>query len=230
MTTPTSIIKTDKIWYNDFSVLFRTDRLIEFFPNKVQTLEERMNSVVRMGIYSSILTSTYKRNLSYLLWIIVVFVITYFIYKSYSNKEEFADEKKKRNSVKPTLNNPYMNFIHGVDNTDKKKAPTYYQDTKVAEDLREDIKNKFNYNLYKGVDDVYDKNNNERMFYTTPVTEAADDLNERLDFMYGDMRKSCKTNSKNCQPHEELRRNPYIFPNQDQNPFVSGDALATLPN
>ena len=37
------------------------------------------------------------------------------------------------------------------------------------------IDEKFNYNLYKDVSDIFDKNNSQRQFYTTPVTTIPND-------------------------------------------------------
>lgn len=228
MTTPVSIIKSDDIWFKNFHVLFKIDRLVEFFPNKMQTLDERMNSIVRLGIYSSLLLSAYKRNISYLAWIIVVFILTYIIYKNY-NKEKFEEETKelisilkKKQKITPTYNNPFMNTTMAdyTENPDKDEVENYYQDTADAEKTREDINDKFNYNLYQSVEDVYEKNNSRRQFYTTPNTQIPSDQDKYLDFLYGDM-KSCKTNVEDCTPYNDLRRNPPVFPNQEENPVTS---------
>lgn len=227
MTTPVSIIKSDDIWFKNFYVLFKVDRLVEFFPNKMQTLDERMNSIVRLGIYSSVLLSAYKRNFSYLSWIIVVFIVTYIIYKNY-NKEKFEENVeiegilKKKQKIRPTYNNPFMNTMMTdyIENPDKEEVEDYYQDTAEAEKIREDINDKFNYNLYQSVDDVYEKNNSRRQFYTTPNTQIPSDQDRYLDFLYGDM-KSCKTNTEDCTPMNDLRRNPPVFPNQQENPTSS---------
>lgn len=235
MTSPVIDNKSDDVWFKNMRVLFRADRVTEFFPHKMQTMDERMNSIVRLGIYSSILLVVYKRDWRYLIGILAVFVISYIIHKSYK-KEKFTSEKIQEEDatdekdVRPTVNNPFMNTMMTdyTENPDKKSAPDYYQDTKVAEDIKSTIEDKFNYNLYKSLDDVYDKNNSQRQFYTTPNTKIPSDQDEYLKFLYGNM-NSCKTDGGNCAlPSDGLRRNPQIFPNQEQNPTVSGDALASI--
>lgn len=240
MTTPVSVIKSDDIWFKNVFVLVNPSRATEFFPNSMQTIDERLNSVVRLGVYSSLLLSVYKRDWKYLFGIVAVLIVTYIIHKNYK-KEGFGtsktpqgilknNEDNEEKKVKPTVNNPFMNTMMSDyrENPDKLKAPDYYQDTKEAEDIKKSVEDNFNYNLYQSLDDVYDKNNSQRQFYTTPNTKIPSDQDKYLKFLYGDM-NSCKTDGGNCAlPSDGLRRNPQIFPNQDQNPTVSGDALRNI--
>ena len=228
MTTPVAIIKTDPIWFKNAGILFKLDRITEFFPNRLQTLEERMNSVVRLGVYASILLCVYKRNYASLAIIPVVFLVTWVIYKSYK-KESMENEVstkqgilKQKPKIKPTLNNPFMNVTMDdyTSNPQKEPAGHYYQDTQEASETRQDIKNKFEYNLYRD-EDIYEKNNSDRQFYTTPNTQIPSDQESYLNFLYGDMKENCKTNVETCQPYEDIRGNPMIFPNKDENPTVN---------
>lgn len=235
MTTPVSIVKSDKIWFKDFYVLFKFNRITEFFPNKLQTQEERMNSLARLSIYSGLLLTAYKRDYRQLIWTLLGLIMTYFIYKNYykENMESDTPQKfiKKKKEIKPTLNNPFMNtnLTDYVLNPDKDSAPTYFEDTEPAQKIREAVNEKFNYNLYKSIDDVYDKNNSQRNFYTTPNTQIPSDQDKYLNFLYGDMKTNCKSDTAVCEPYSELRANPFIFPNQNDNPTVSGEALKVLP-
>lgn len=228
MTTPVSKIKYDDVWFKNIYVLARPDRLVEFFPNKEQTLEERMNAVTRLGLYSSILLAVYKRQWKHILWIPVVLLLTYAIYKNYK-KEKFNEEtvqkplKSAMKKVIPTVNNPFMNVTMEdyTENPNREAALTYYQDNQDAEKIRNSVEEKFNFNLYQSLDDVYSKNNSQRQFYTTPNTQIPSDQEKYLEFLYGNI-KSCKTNGENCRiPEDNLRRNPQIFPNQNENPSVN---------
>lgn len=223
MTTPSSIIKTDKIWYKDFSILFRPDRITEFFPAKMQTAAERMNALARFSLYSSILLVAYKRDYRHSIWTIVGFLITYLVFKNHFKENFTATEPPKQPLIKPTLNNPFMNvnLTDYTDHPDKQSAPTYFEDTKEAAAIKDEVIDKFNYNLYKSVDDVYEKNNNLRQFYTMPNTQIPNDQNKYLDFLYSDMKSNCKSDAKTCQPYSDLRANPPIFPNPDVNPTTT---------
>jgi hypothetical protein len=224
MSTPTPVIKTDSIWFKQLNVLFSFDRITEFVPVSEQSLEERMNSIARFGLYVAILITIYKRDFIYLAIFPATLVFTYFIYKKYKTVEEsFGEkiqvEKKEEDEFrKPTLNNPFMNPIV-TDKPDDKQAIEYYQDTKEAEDIRKDINDKFKHDLYMGIDDVYEKNNSQRQFYTIPNTQTPSDQEKFLKFMYPDM-TSCKSNARDCKINEDLRGRPYIFPEQENSPTV----------
>lgn len=228
MTTPMPSIQTDPIWFNKFQILFDIDRITEFLPISEQSLEERLNSLARFGLFVAIIVVIYKRNLSYSFIFPVVLVFTYFIYKNYK-KENFSHIEEahpnynkqihEQKEPKPTLNNPFMNTMMNdyVDNPEKVEAPTYYEDTEKAENMRKDITEKFNNDLYLGINDAYEKNNSQRQFYTTPNTRIPSDQEKYLNFMYPNM-TSCKAEASDCKILEDLRGRPFIFPDQEQNP------------
>jgi len=234
MSTPVSVIKTDPVWFKNIGILFKIDRLTEFFPYRLQTLEERMNSVVRLGVYVALLLAIYNREYRLLLIAPAVMLFTYFIYKRHKVYNKPADTKSLKSilktskaferepeEVKPTLNNPFMNptILDIKEKPNRKAAKTYFEDTKEAEELREDIKDKFEYNLYRDYDDVYESNNNDRQFYTVPNTETPTNQEKYLEFLYGGMMDGgCKTNVEDCKPYEDLRARPYIFPQPETNP------------
>lgn len=225
MSTPEKIIKTDDIWYKDISRLYSVDRITEFFPNRLQTQEERLNSIARLGIYIGILLSAYKRDYRQMVWGLIGLFITFIVYKNHTIKENLEQEiKQKPQKVpKPTLNNPFMNpsIVDILDNPKKLAAPNYSEDTVEAEKIRQQIEEKYDYNLYKSIDDVYNKSNGQRQFYTVPNTEIPSNQEKFLDFLYSDMKKNCKTDSTVCEPFNDLRSNPFIFPDPKENPVVS---------
>ena len=78
-------IKSDPFWANDISIIWKKERLTEFFPSKDQTLEERFNSIVRLSIYCSILLYFYhNQNYKYLSIALGGLLMTYYVY---NNKE-----------------------------------------------------------------------------------------------------------------------------------------------
>lgn len=235
MSRPSPVIKTDPIWFKNFYILLKSDRLIEFFPNQMQTLEERINTVVRLGIYASLVLVAYQRDYRYFSIIPVVFILTYFVYKSYKKQtpdttngatksilKTSADIKKEK-ATWPSVNNPFMN--PNIDDfgayKDKEPAPTYFEDTEDAATLRQEIKSKFEENIFREVDDVYERNNSDRQFYTVPNTQVPSDQAKTLEFFYGGMKENCKSDVSKCEPVEDLRYRPMIFPDATQNPIVS---------
>ena len=59
-----------------------------------------------------------------------------------------------------------------TDNRDRKEACT-------TNDMKENINNKFEFNLYKNIGDVFGNENSQRQFYTMPSTTIP---NNRKDF------------------------------------------------
>jgi hypothetical protein len=226
MTTPVYEKKTDKIWYKDIPILFTPSRLIDFFPTKCNTLEENLNSIVRLSIYGSIIITLYKRDPRYMAWIIIFLLLTYVIDVNYDVKVEnyhmFDDLKTKLKKPKPTINNPFMNPVYSGSAIAEGKpvvaVEQYYQDTEKAENTREDIKNKFNYNLYQDIEDVFERGNAQRQFYTVPSTTIPNDQELFSNFLFGDM-KSCKENSSDCIPFRDLKRDPPVLANINKNPI-----------
>lgn len=203
MSTPTSVIKTDPVWSKNIYVLFNPDRLIEFFPNKQQTTEERMNAVARFSIYSCLLLVAYKRDWYYALGVPIMLLILNIIYSN-EQSESFTPKSILKKTTpeqkrKPTLNNPMMN-VSFADDTNA-EAPDYYDDTEESQNIREDIKDKLDFNLYSSVDDVFERKNNQRQFYTVP----SNDQSKFVNYLYKDMPESCKDNTRNCVPYEDVR-------------------------
>ena len=75
----TIINEKDSIWYDNFTILFEYNRLSEFFPSSDMTIEEQLNSVVRMCLYISIILMIYTTNINFFSYIFNKFDI-YLLY------------------------------------------------------------------------------------------------------------------------------------------------------
>ena len=198
------IEKRDDFWYNDPSILISTDRLDEFFPSKVMTFEEQLNAFVRLMSYLSIILTAYTKNVNYIYLSLFSFIFSYLIYKnsdeslsSKLKKEDFiSNYDSKKNYILPTIDNPFMN----VQFDDYIKNPQREAISKLNNyknpNLNKLIDQKFNYNLYKDVSDIFDKNNSQRQFYTTPVTTIPNDQESFAKWLYKTP-PTCKENNGN---------------------------------
>ena len=70
----------DKFWFNNYQIIFNKDRLIEFVPTKDMSNSEKLNSLVRLSLYISILFAILKNNYLYFFIFIFMLCITYLIY------------------------------------------------------------------------------------------------------------------------------------------------------
>ena len=97
----------------------------------------------------------------------------------------------------PTLDNPFMNPLAG-DNPTRPEACN----TKSSKDLSE---NYLDHDLYKDVNDIFEKHNSQRQFYTTPSTTYPNDREAFMKWCY-DTPYACKAGDMNhCLEYEDLR-------------------------
>jgi len=108
---------------------------------------------------------------------------------------------RKGTCRKPTNDNPFMN-----------PAVTEFNDGEVPvacnvddNEIKEDMERKFNDNLYRNVDDVWDIENSRRQFYTIPTGNyQPENQTDFANWLY----KTpciCKEDNGACAPHEDLR-------------------------
>lgn len=101
---PPTKIQNDPIWINDFSILLKKEKLTEFFPTKFQTNEERLNAIVRISLYASILLSINYSDMKYISVFIFALFLTYIIYTSHPKSPANSNTKiEKMTNIKMDL-------------------------------------------------------------------------------------------------------------------------------
>ena len=86
----------DPIWSQDFNVLFKPERLMEFFPTKEQTNEERVNAIVRLSLYVSIGLVVYHSNAKFFAIFLFFLGFTFIIYRHHP---EMKPRDQKASSI-----------------------------------------------------------------------------------------------------------------------------------
>jgi hypothetical protein len=138
-------------------------------------------------------------------------------FNSIPNSEDNIIEKNNyeinNNNIKPSVENPFMNINLITDNKDKEAPLQSWNNDK----LQKEIEDKFGYNLYRDVGDLYGKNNSQREFYTMPSTTIPNNQTSFAKWCYG-VGPTCKESAIYCSP--EMDPVPYI----DQgNPYLLND-------
>ena len=236
-------ITSDPFWANDISIIWKKERLTEFFPSNDQTLEERFNSIVRLSLYCSILLYFYhNHNYKYLSIFLGALLITYYIYNNKEDtlkKESFeAEPSTKENATKesatkesaesqkkcvaPTIDNPFMNatmkdFLNVDPVTNRIVDRPEACDTNDVE-IKKQIDSSFNNNLYKDVNDVFGKMNSQRQFYTMPSTTIPNAQDDFAKWLYLNP-KTCKEDQDFCLKYEDIRAKRPVTYNPNQNPI-----------
>ena len=105
----------------------------------------------------------------------------------YEQKKDLLLTKK---IVKPTSNNPFGNILMS-----DYKNPN--RDTNIDinnKEVMNDVSDKFNTNLYKDVNDILNRNNSQRQFFTNPIRTIPNKQGEFAKWCYGKP-KTCKENN-----------------------------------
>ena len=195
----------DPFWSNDIEILFKMDKLAEFFPSDQLSFTAKLNSITRCAFYLSILLFLYNGNYKFLFIFVITLILTYIIFhnneefkesqKLISNFTNFGNKKYPVTYVNPTKNNPFMN-ITLEDYNKNPNRDSIVNKIGSTKKLRKDINQKFNINLYKDVSDIFGKENSQRQFYTTPVTTIPNDQTKFAKWLYN-IPKSCKQGNGN---------------------------------
>jgi len=197
MTSTNSKYKNDPFWFENINILFSKDRLGEFFPSEDMNVNEKMNALIRFAFYFSIVMIVLYREVNYFAIPLGFMGISYIIFtgreetvKEQDIKEGFYSDS---NCYKPNKENPYMNYMVG-DKTDRPAACPTYKNKKLQEEVSEIV----NDDLYRTVDEVWQRKSNQRQFYTMPNTRSANDQKEFAEWCYGTS-KTCKEgNGEQC--------------------------------
>lgn len=198
----------NEYWYNNIDLLFEKSKLLEFWPNKVQTKEEQFNSISRFIIYSGLTLSIYNTQSYY--FIVSLFILILIV--SFSKRLKNKYIKKNNNVVKstnpnltkkmlqecqdPTSNNPFSNVLMSDYTENPDRAPACSSELKSKE-----IKDKFNDGLFRDINDIYERENSQRQFYTTANTMIPNDQVNFAKWLYK-KDNTCKSDPSTCTGFE----------------------------
>jgi len=183
-----------KFWYENPDILFKNTKLSRFFPFPRMSENEKLNSITRLSFYISVIMYIYTGNYLYLFVFIITIIFTFLIYKTKSNIKNSIDNFKnyQQKYIYPTKNNPFMNVMLDDYNDTNREAiikTNLIDDT----DLDNTINKKFNINLYKDLNDIFEKENSQRQFYTTPITTIPNNQIKFAKWLYKSP-PTCKEN------------------------------------
>jgi hypothetical protein len=190
------------IWYKDIVNFFDINNVLMFYPTSEMEYHEKLNSIMRMVLYVCIVLYSLKNDFKVFVLFIVVGIVTYILFSLDENKEKYFDDKfdygvyeederdleNMRACTEPTKENPFMNVMMNeyVEDPERKRA------CKINKKVNKSIDNYFNEDLYRSVDDIYNKKASDRQYYTMPSTEIPNKQDEFAQWLYGINGKTCK--------------------------------------
>ena len=181
---PKESINSDK-WYNNINSLF--DKPFEFFPSNDLNTNGKINAMARLAIYFALFIILANKNQKWLSISVFLLLMSLFI----GSTENFSDLQSS-NCVKPTVNNPFMNFT--LD--DYYKNPNREANCPINT-VRDDMRKKFLKKVERDPSDLWGQNISDRNFYTTPSTKLVNNQKDFAEWCYGTMGQ-CKAFGKNC--------------------------------
>lgn len=198
------LVVSDQFWMNDYKILFDLSRVKEFVPTFDMSTAEKLNAISRFLIYAGlILTFMYADYLFMYVPIIGLALICYVFLNS--EEPEGFNTDDHGDCVKPTRDNPFMNVLM-TDNTDRSPACNI-EDPKV----KSDMKKLFEHGLYTNANDIWDRNNSQRQFYTNPSTTVPNDRDSFMKWCYNTP-YVCKDGDQHaCLKNEDLRGHGQII-------------------
>ena len=225
--------KGDAIWIDDFNQLIRQDRLMDFIPTVSMSYSERINAIVRLSVYVGIILALLHNNYLYIYVPIVVLVATYlsYVFQSKQTKENYQNlprpldpitenpslqrylntlediERQKARCVSTTVDNPFMNPLPA---DDRRRGPAC--STLNNTELANKVEANFNNNLFKDVDDIYNRRHSERQYYTVPDTQFGTNQGRFVNWLYNSGPLTCREgNGAQCVGNNEPRMNQQSY-------------------
>ncbi|AGE55691.1 hypothetical protein ATCVMN08101_576R [Acanthocystis turfacea Chlorella virus MN0810.1] len=198
------ILNADDIWYKNVRVLLL--RPSEIIPSRDQSDSERVNAIVRLVLYCSLAVALIRSNIMYLVLGLVIIAIISLAFamgekkkkpnEPYSNVRPNTVKRERKSCSPSTPDNPFSNATVGALLGDEGRPPACSYD---APGVANEMRKNFNKGLFKNLDDVYEKENSQRQFYTMPVTTGAPDTIAFAEFLYGS-----RSGTKPCRSDDQL--------------------------
>lgn len=110
------------------------------------------------------------------------------------------NQYKNATCKRPTRDNPFMNpELSDYNNHDPPAACNADDD-----EIKDEITKNFNKDMYMNLDDVWEKKNSQRQFYTLPATGVPNDQAAFANWLYNSP-KTCKEDQEGCLRYEDIR-------------------------
>jgi hypothetical protein len=220
-TTKSIPLESNSFWWDNPKTLYEKKKMSQFFPSYDMTLVEKLNAMTRLSIILSIVLYLTTKNYLYFFIMIFVIAFTLFIYftqkenmelffnsepnstKNKINEEIIKDYETKE--IQPTVNNPFMNINLITSPRTQEQAPKMWNDP----ELKKEVEDKYQYNLYRDVGDIYNKDNGQLYFYQMPSTTIPNEQTAFAKWCYS-TGYTCKENSIACVPQIPIPEFPSI--------------------
>jgi hypothetical protein len=197
--------KMEKVWFKDPRRFITEKNYDKFYPSSTMTYAEKLNSVMRLSLYFTLVVFILKKDSNILFIPIFTGIFTFFLYSNTSTKKNneetflskmnlYKDPFTNEVCHRPSAENPFMNILI----SDYKTNPKRVKACNINKgNIKKEAQQYFNQNLYRDVGDIFHKNASDRNWYTTASTTIPNDDQSFKDYLYS-LRPTCKEGSGNA--------------------------------
>ena len=194
-----------KAWFDDPQQLIRSDRVSQFWPNRDQTPEDRINAASRFVIYASCIIYLIRRDPRIFVLGVTVLGVLYVLFKSKMVRETYgmASSGDINGCQMPTEDNPMGNVLI----TDYTDAPNlleacYYPTVKPFVKNYLDDRIPYDAGRSRSAHPQYQRNAAARQFVTAPISKIPRDQTGFAEWLYGPKNgANCRSNPEMCDPN-----------------------------
>lgn len=174
--------------------------ILNIIPLINMTMRDKLQVIINLIIFITVILTLVFKTPVFILIGLSLIIIIFFIY-IYNEKTKIDTNETLSNRnlaivdnkicVKPSIDNPFMNpsIIDYYNNNNNIKACDYNNNT-----IEDNVNNYFKNNVYKDVNDIYNRDFSERQFYTVPASTIPNDRKSFEKWLYY-RDKTCKENN-----------------------------------
>ena len=230
----TSLLRDEKFWIDDPSVLIQQDRLMSIWPRETMSRNEKLNTLSRLVIYITIIGFVFTYSLKILISGVVtlgVFVALYYFSRD-NQREEFCNNRQGLGEgqglisdfynapdiidrfTMPQETNPTMNVLltEISDNPERNMAAPAYNPI-IAEQINESTREMIvkNFDNDQTVEDKLFKDLGDNFEFEQSMRNFYTTANTTIPNSQGDFAKFCYGDMISCKEGNEMacaRHNP----------------------
>ena len=184
---------SDPFWFKKPEILLSQRNILQFWPSKFQTYEERINATTRFILYTGLILTLQKKNTTPIVYSLLLIGCIVFVSKSNNPVLKKILSKTNMNSdcQMPTSTNPLGNQIPFDDVYRKPGCKSYTVENEITKNLFAEFP----------TNGLSNKNKDfiERQFFSTANTDIVNDQKGFASWLYGaPNKKMCKSDPQFC--------------------------------
>jgi hypothetical protein len=196
------------VWFTDPSELFRTNKLLNFWPTNLQSPDERINATTRFILYTALLVFLIKKDVKVFIFAAMVLGVLFAMYKtdviSAGEDHRPAVATEKHNSCQlPSFDNPMANVLMSDYEKNPNRPPACYYPS-VRQGVKTFLDNTFQYDAGRSRSALpsVQRNAASRQFISAPVSTIPGAQTDFAEWCYGKKNQPmCKDDASMCNPN-----------------------------